>query len=280
MDDDHSKKPREGAGSFLSRLLPQSRPDSPVALAGIIRDAAGREVISSHTESMLHGALKIARLRLDDLMTPRQAIVSIDLNCTLAQAAAIVAEHGHSRYPVIAGDKDHVAGILMAKDLLPYGYGIRKDVPLKELLRPAVIVPESKRADAMLKEFQNNRFHMAVVVDEFGGVSGLITIEDILELIVGEINDEYDLEESNASIAPLTDDAFVVQGDTPLDEFEERFAARLPRVGMDTVAGVVLHFLGHFPAVGEQLQLGQFSFTVREATPSQIISLQVRPVPA
>ena len=178
--------------SFLKRLLHPGKPESLKELEDVIDDARRREIISRNTEDMIKGVFDVGRQRISEIMIPRTQMITISADSTLEEAAAVVAESGHSRYPVISGDKDHIEGILLAKDLLPALAGLTKVSSLRELLREAVIVPESKHVSSMLREFQNRRFHLAVAVNEFGGVSGLITIEDILELIVGDIDDEYD----------------------------------------------------------------------------------------
>lgn len=187
---------------FFSRLFKRnSEPSSTIELEQVIHEASENEVIDEETEGMLHGIFDINRLRISDVMIPTSDIVTINASATIEEAALIISQYGHSRYPVIGPDKDHVIGILLAKDLIPYATGLKNlDDGIKSLLRPTLIVPESKRVNSMLKEFQQKRFHLAIVVDEFGSVSGLVTIEDILEIIVGDIDDEYDTEEECISI--------------------------------------------------------------------------------
>ncbi len=273
MDDSENNHSRHE--SILKRLLGASKPQSQTELDDVIHEAGERNIIDEHTEDMLHGVFDISRLRLGDIMIPRKDIVAIDIDATVLDAVKIINESGHSRYPVISEDKDHVSGILMAKDLLPYSFGLKPDEGLKKLMRPPVIVPESKHVDTMLKEFQANRFHMAVVVDEFGGVCGLVTIEDILELIVGDINDEYDEPEDDKMIRQNQDGSYTVGGLMPLEEFEDFFGTELPKVDVDTVAGLVLHALGHFPKDGESVAIGRFNFKVLKAAERQIHLLQV-----
>lgn len=264
--------------SFLRRLFNMGpRPQNSSELDDFISEAGDRAIIDEHTEDMLHGVFDIARLRLDDIMIPRKDIITIDSRCSLLEAVKIIDHYGHSRYPVIDGDKDHVQGILLAKDLLPYTCNLKPFISLEKLLRPTVIVPESKRVDAMLKDFQADRYHMAVVVDEFGGVSGVVTIEDILELIVGDINDEYDEAPDSKMISKVKgSDNYLVKGLTPLDEFYDFFNTEgLPDIGMDTVGGLVLHAFGHFPKPDETTTVGPFTFKVVKSSPKQVHLLLV-----
>lgn len=266
---------REG---FLKRLLHPGKVESIEELEGVIDDARRRSIITSNTEDMIRGVFDMGRQRVSEIMIPRSQMVTLPYEATLEEAARTVAESGHSRYPVISGDKDHIEGILLAKDLLSPLSGLTEVTGIKPLLREAVIVPESKRVSAMLKDFQNRRFHLAVVVDEFGGVSGLITIEDILELIVGDIDDEYDDAEDDD--APLIARArekntFIVNALTPLDDFEEYFKVKLPEVGVDTVGGLVLHKLGYFPKTGTRLAIGRFDIEVLSAGDQRIRLLRI-----
>ncbi len=179
-------------------------PKNKEELFEVITDAEQREVINPQTKAMIEGVMEVSEMRVREIMIPRAQMRTIDIEQTVEQFLSILLDSAHSRFPVINEDKDHIEGILLAKDLLKYAFVPEKKFALKNILRPAVIVPESKRVDVLLKEFQQKRYHMAIVVDEYGGVSGLVTIEDILELIVGEIEDEHDVEEDeNEGIRPL-----------------------------------------------------------------------------
>ncbi len=266
--------------SFLDRILNFIKPQNSNDLDEVIHDAGERDIIDETTEDMLHGVFDIARLRLDDIMIPRKDIVAISADISIEEAIRQVAESGHSRYPVIDGDKDHVVGILMAKDLLPYALTQKRDQSIRSLLRTPIIVPESKRADTMLKEFQANRFHIAIVVDEFGGVCGLVTIEDILELIVGDINDEYDIStgDERLIIKKKKSDVYWVKGTTPIEVFEEYFNTELADVDADTVAGYVLHAFGRFPEKNESIAIAGFEFKILRASQQQILIMQVKQI--
>ena len=259
---------------FLRSLKPQDKKD----LAEVIHEASEREIINESTEDMISGVFDIARLRVNDVMIPRSEIVTINVSSSLIEVISIIDKYGHSRYPVISEDKDHVAGILMAKDLLPYACGLKKlEGGIRSLLRQAMIVPESKHVDALLEEFQQKRFHIAIVVDEFGGVCGLVTIEDILELIVGDIQDEYEVNahDPNFIVATAEENVFKVQGTTPILDFKEYFKVKLPEAEVGTIAGLILHILGRFPHQGETLSLGKLNFKVTKASTKQIHELEV-----
>ncbi len=275
MNDSHE----EDHSSFLSRIFNiKNEPSNQNELEQVIHEASENSVIDEETEDMIQGIFDINRLRISDVMIPSSDIVAINVNSTLEEAAKIVYEHGHSRYPVISEDKDHVVGILIAKDLIPYTTGIKTlSDGIKSILRAPIIVPEAKRVKAMLKEFQQNRFHVAIVVDEFGGVSGLVTIEDILEIIVGDIDDEYDTQENVQNIVKSKDDnSFIVNGLTPIEEFDEYFESQLSELAdVDTIAGLTTHMLGKFPHIGETVDIENFHFKVLEANERRVHLLEV-----
>lgn len=197
-DNSHSSDTSNSKKGFFSLILSQlfhGEPKNRDELLTLIRDSEQNELIDPDTRDMLEGVMDIADQRVRDIMIPRSQMVTLKRNQALDECLDVIIESAHSRFPVISEDKDHIEGILMAKDLLPFMRSDAEPFSMEKVLRPAVVVPESKRVDRMLKEFRSQRYHMAIVIDEFGGVSGLVTIEDILELIVGEIEDEYDDEE-------------------------------------------------------------------------------------
>lgn len=264
--------------SFLQRLFNRNKPNNKKELAMVIEDASKRHIIDENTIEMLNGVFDIAKLRVADIMIPRVNMITIDSKCTIAQAIEQIANYGHSRYPLISEDKDHIDGIIMAKDLLPYALKQDQDISLKSLARPATVVPESKRVDSMLKEFQESRFHMALVVDEFGGICGLVTIEDILELIVGDIDDEYDDEDEvkdDNNIVTQANGSYIIKGLTSIEEFNEFFNTTLPPVDVDTIAGMVIHASGHLPQKDDIVKIGKFIFKVITVTKRQVHLLQV-----
>ena len=269
---------RSQHSSFLQRLFNRNKPNTKNELAMVIEDASKRHIIDEDTIEMLNGVFDIAKLRIADIMIPRVDMITIDSKCTIAQAIEQIAKYGHSRYPLVSEDKDHIDGIIMAKDLLPYALKQDQDISLKSLARPVTVVPESKRVDSMLKEFQESRFHMALVVDEFGGICGLVTIEDILELIVGDIDDEYDEDDDikdDKNIVAQANGNYIVKGLTSIEEFNEFFNTVLPPVDVDTIAGMVIHASGHLPQKDEIVKIGKFIFKVTTVTKRQVHLLQV-----
>ncbi|SNY54017.1 magnesium and cobalt transporter [Arsukibacterium tuosuense] len=278
MSDDNPHSSRGSAGkTWLERIASifSAEPQDISDLEDIISEAASRELIDSDTKSMLQGVLDVSKMRARDIMVPRSQMATIDIEQPVSAFLPILLENNHSRYPVVNEDKDHVEGILLVKDLLQYALDPNQtDWHIREFLRPAVIIPESKRVDALLKEFRQKRYHMAIVVDEYGGVSGLVTIEDILEQIVGEIEDEHDDEEDN-DIKKMASRVFQVSALTPLDEFNESFGTGFDEEDADTIGGIVLHAFGHMPERGESIQLGDLTFKVSKANSRRLLQLQV-----
>ncbi|HEY0921164.1 HlyC/CorC family transporter [Rheinheimera pacifica] len=278
MSDDNPHSSRGSAGkSWLDRIASifSAEPQDISDLQDIISEAQTRNLIDADTKSMLDGVLDVSSMRARDIMVPRSQMATIDIDDSVADMLPILMENNHSRYPVVNEDKDHIEGILLVKDLLQFALDPNvNDWHLRDLLRPAVIIPESKRVDALLKEFRQKRYHMAIVVDEYGGVSGLVTIEDILEQIVGEIEDEHDDEEEN-DIKKMASRVFQVSALTPLDEFNESFNTTFDEEDADTIGGIVLHAFGHMPAKGESIELEGLTFKVSKANSRRLVQLQV-----
>ncbi|MCO6554561.1 MAG: CNNM family magnesium/cobalt transport protein CorC [Gilliamella sp.] len=273
MSDDNHRRPKKGFALWLSQLF-HSEPKDKEELIEVIREAEENELIDPDTLDMIEGVMDIAEQRIRDIMIPRSQIVTIKDNYSLDECLDIISEHGHSRYPVISEDRDHIEGILLAKDLLIF---IRQGVDnfdLKKILRPTVVVPESKRVDHMLKEFRMQRYHMAMAIDEFGGVSGLVTIEDILELIVGDIEDEYD-EVEDRDIRRLTQSVYTVRALTLVEDFNEIFSTDFSDDEMDTIGGLVMQHFGRLPLRGETITIDGYQFKVTIADRRRIIQLHV-----
>ena len=236
--------------------------------------------LDAEEKSMLSGVLEVSETQVRDVMVPRSHMVVIDIDGDFDAILRVIVESGHSRFPVIGEDRDEVLGILLAKDLLRYfGADDAEKVPLRKLLRPAAVIPESKRLNALLNEFRESHNHMAIVVDEYGGVAGLLTIEDVLEEIVGEIDDEHDPEEA-AFIRPEGErhgkPCYAVRALTRIEDFNEYFECALEDEEYDTVGGLVMHELGRLPRRGESINFGGFSFLVVKADRRRIDSLQVQ----
>lgn len=222
--------------------------------------------------------MRVSDQQVADVMVPRAQMVSLPIEASFQEILQLVVESGHSRFPVHGDDKDEILGILLAKDLLR-GCATGQTTSIRELLRPAVLIPESKRLNVLLREFRLSRNHMAIVVDEYGGVAGLVTIEDVLEEIVGEIDDEHDDAPDEATlIAAQADGQFVVDALTPIDGFNERFGADFSDDEYDTIGGLVVATLGHLPEAGEELALGRFHFRVAAADGRRVQALHVNVV--
>ncbi|OEE78126.1 CNNM family magnesium/cobalt transport protein CorC [Vibrio ordalii] len=262
--------------SFFERLgqLFQGDPRDRQELVDVIRDSEINDLIDHDTRDMLEGVMEISEMRVRDIMIPRSQMVTIDKNDDLDTLIALITDAQHSRYPVISEDKDHVEGILLAKDLLKYLGSDSAPFNILEVIRPAVVVPESKRVDRLLKEFREERYHMAIVVNEFGGVSGLVTIEDILEEIVGDIEDEFD-DEEQLDIRKLSKHTFAVKALTTIEEFNETFGTKFSDEEVDTVGGLVMTAFGHLPSRGEVVEIDKYSFKVTAADNRRVVQLQV-----
>ena len=227
---------------------------------------------------MIEGVIGVNEMRVRDIMIPRAQMVTIDIDQPVEEFLPVMLDSAHSRFPVINEDKDHIEGILLAKDLLRYAFINNDDQAfhLRDVLRPAVIVPESKRVDVLLKEFRQQRYHMAIVVDEYGGVSGLVTIEDILELIVGEIEDEYDLEEDGTDdIRPLNKYTYSVKALVPVDEFNRFFETKFSEEEADTIGGIVLKAFGHMPATSDEITIDNIQFKITNSDKRRLMQLKV-----
>lgn len=256
-----------GLSQFFKRLIDRllRRTDEKEELLEQLREAEAHDVIDADAVSMMEGVLQVSDLSVRDLMVPRAQMDVIDINDSLEDIIAFVIERAHSRFPVTDGKKDNVIGVLLAKDLLKVLSEEGQDV--RGLLRPAVYVPESKRLNVMLRDFRLNRNHIAIVVDEYGGVAGLITIEDVLEQIVGDIEDEHDIDEDEDNIVALPHESgqFRVKAITSLEQFNEFFEAQLESEQSDTIGGLVTDHLGRVPHKGETVLLHGFSFDIQRA---------------
>ncbi len=262
--------------SFFERLsqLFQGDPKDRQELVDVIRDSESNDLIDHDTRGMLEGVMEISEMRVRDIMIPRSQMVTIDRTNDLDALVTLITDAHHSRYPVVSEDKDHVEGILLAKDLLRYLGSGSAEFNIEEVIRPAVVVPGSKRVDRLLKEFREERYHMAIVVDEFGGVSGLITIEDILEQIVGEIEDEFD-DEDEVEIRKLSKHTYSIKALTTIEEFNTSFGTKFSDDEVDTIGGLVMTSFGHLPTRGEVVDIAGYSFKVTSADNRRVIQLQV-----
>jgi magnesium and cobalt transporter len=266
---------KKGWFSKITQLF-QGEPKNREQLQEVIQDAEERDLIDPQTKEMIDGVLEVSQQRVRDIMIPRSQMVTIDIKQKPEDFLPVLLDKAHSRFPVINEDKDHVEGVLLAKDLLPYGFGhTEKELNLKDILRQAMIIPEGKRVDNLLREFREERYHMAIVVDEYGGVSGLVTIEDILEQIVGEIEDETDDADEIEDIRKVGKHLFTLQALTPVEDFNEYFESAFDEDEADTMGGVILHAFGHMPARGETIELQGFHFKITNADNRRIQQIQL-----
>jgi magnesium and cobalt transporter len=270
----HSEKPRSWLERISSAL--SGEPSTREDLVELLRDAQADGLIAADTLRMMEGAIAVSDLTVGDVMIPRSQMVSLPAEAKFLDLMRQVVESGHSRFPVHGEHKDEVLGILLAKDLLRGVVADNGPASIHELLRPAVLIPESKRLNVLLREFRQSRNHMAIVIDEHGGVAGLVTIEDVLEQIVGEIDDEHDeAEDPTALIAAQADGQFVVDALTPINDFNERFGADFDDDEYDTIGGLVTAAIGHLPEAGEELTLGRFVFRVSGADARRVHAFHV-----
>jgi len=270
-------KDTSSTGRWLKRLTQglAAEPQDRAELLAVLRDAGERGLIDSDALTMLEGVLEVADLQVRDIMVPRAQMVFVRRDERPAVMLPKVVDSGHSRFPVMDEDRDDIVGILLAKDLLRLTLEKRERFDMREFMRPALFVPESKRLNVLLREFRRNRNHMAIVVDEYGGVSGLVTIEDVIEQIVGEIDDEFDVEDDH-NIRRDAERQFTVRGVTRIAEFNEFFGAQLSeQEGFDTVAGLMMKQLGHLPRRGESTTIDGFEFRVLRADRRRIDALRV-----
>jgi len=271
-----AKDPGSGWRGRLTRTLAGGLKER-AQLLELLREATKRGLLDADAMAMVEGALTMAELQARDVMVPRAAMVCIRRDDPLARILPAVVDSGHSRFPVVDGDRDDVVGILLAKDLLRAAGPGNAKFDMREFLRPVVFVPEAKRLDVLLKEFRGTRNHMAIVIDEYGGVAGLVTIEDVIEQIIGEIDDEFDVEDDQ-NIRAEGEGQFLVRGATRIAEFNEQFGTTFNDAEFDTVAGLVMQQLGRVPRRGESVVIGAFEFRVLRTDRRRIDSLRVVPV--
>lgn len=270
MDDPESSKPGllERLSAFLLR-----EPEDSEQLIQLLHSAYERNLLDADALSMMEGVLQVSERQVREIMIPRAQMDVIDISESPDKFIPFVIETAHSRFPVIDGDKDNIIGILLAKDLLRYYAGEEFDV--RDMLRPAVFVPESKRLNVLLRDFRSNRNHIALVADEYGGVSGMVTIEDVLEQIVGDIEDEYDFDEDEDNIIPDGKGKWRVKADTEIADFNEVLGTAFSDEECDTVGGLVLKSAGQLPRRGDRVHVGQLIFTVLRSDSRRLYSLLV-----
>ncbi|MEM1080213.1 MAG: transporter associated domain-containing protein [Pseudomonadota bacterium] len=276
MNDDTSNSSNGSGGkSWLEKLGRAfgSDPQNREEVVELLQEVTERGLIEAETLTMIEGALEVDELQVRDVMIPRSHMVVIQQGSSLDDILPIIIESGHSRFPVVGEDKDEVRGILLAKDLLQL-VGRDAQGSLADLVRDPVIIPESKRLNVLLHEFRVNKNHMAIVVDEYGGVSGLITIEDVLEEIVGDIDDEHDAE-AIEDIQSLSEGLYLVQALTPIDDFNETLNGQFSEADFDTIGGLVVAEFGRLPKSGEAVEIDGWQFKVTAADDRRLHAMEV-----
>ena len=274
MDEPESNKP-----SLLERLstLLLREPEDREQLIALLHSAYERDLLDADALSMMEGVIQVAEQKVHEIMIPRAQMDVIDISQPPEKFIPFVIETAHSRFPVIDGDKDNIIGILLAKDLLRYYAG--EEFEVRDMLRPAVFVPESKRLNVLLRDFRGNRNHIALVVDEYGGVCGMVTIEDVLEQIVGDIEDEYDFDEDEDNLIADGTGNWRVKAATEIADFNEALGSSFSDEECDTIGGLVLKAAGQLPKRGDSIAIGDFIFTVLRADSRRLHSLMVERKP-
>lgn len=269
MDD----PPQSGWLERISGLLLRE-PGNRDQLMALLHAAYERNLFDSDALSMIEGVIQVSEIQARDIMVPRSQMDVIDISDPPEKFIPDVIEKAHSRFPVTENDKNNVIGILLAKDLLRY-YAAEEEFDVRDMLRPVVFIPESKRLNVLLRDFRTNRNHIAIVVDEYGGVAGLLTIEDVLEQIVGDIEDEHDFDEVEDNIVQTPSGHYRVKAITEIADFNERLGTELNEADYDTIGGLVLHEFGRLPKRGESVIVGGFKFTVLRADSRRLHTLLV-----
>jgi magnesium and cobalt transporter len=275
MDD---PSPKSGWLDRLGAMLIR-KPEDREQLITLLHSALERNLLDSDALSMIEGVMQVSEMHARDIMVPRSQMDVVDISEKPEQFIPFVIEAAHSRFPVIEGSEDEIIGILLAKDLLRY-YADPDEFNIRDMLRPAVFIPESKRLNVLLKDFRSNRNHMAIVVNEYGGIAGLVTIEDVLEQIVGDIEDEYDFDEEEDNIVMESDGRYRVKAITEIDNFNETLGANFSNEDYDTIGGLVLNKFGRLPVRGEAVVIEPFKFTVQRADSRRLHVLKVEKLAA
>ncbi|MCK5877089.1 MAG: CBS domain-containing protein [Candidatus Marithrix sp.] len=253
-----------------------TEPHSKEQLIVLLNNAKRHNLLSAETLGMIEGALQMSEQHARDVIIPRSHMVVLELHESPDNLVKIIVESGHSRFPVIGDNRDEIQGIFLAKDLLDYyAKGTEAQFDMRDMMRPAIFIPESKRLNVLLREFRTSRNHMAIVVDEYSGVAGLVTIEDVIEQIIGEIDDEHDIDDQ-VFISLRKDGSCIIQALTPIEEFNEYFKTDLNDEEFDTISGLLLQAFGYLPKRGEKIELGNFTFEVMRANSRRINLLRVK----
>jgi len=280
MKDSGSNKPPPlipgGLAAWLQRIARglRRRPKERTELIEVLQDAEGENLIDADTAGMMEGALLVSEIRVRDIMVPSSQMAFVEADHSPKEFLPVVIESGHSRFPVVDTKHEKVIGILLAKDLLPLAADPAYPFEIRDVLRPAVFVPESKRLNILLREFRQSRNHLAIVIDEYGEIAGLVSIEDVIEQIVGDIDDEYDVDDEEF-VRQHRANRFTVKANVPIARFNEFFGCSLPDTEYDTIGGLVVHHFGRLPSRGEKVEFDGFDFKVLRADRRRVQILRV-----
>jgi len=254
----------------------RGRVNTRAELVQQLQTASAKNIIDAKAMSMIEGVLQVSEMQVEDIMIPRGQMVLIDEQGSLEDISAAVVSSGHSRFPVIDDDKENIVGILLAKDLLPYmNIDDSAGFDLDDIMRPVIFIPESKRLDVLLKEFRTSRNHMAIVIDEYGAIAGLVTIEDVLEQIVGEIDDEHDVLDNAQAILVKGEGRYTIKALTPVEDFNSFFKANFPESEFDTIGGLITNHFGRLPKSDESIDIENYHFKILNADSRRIRLLEM-----
>ncbi len=276
MNEDHppSLHPTNWFSNFYNSF--RGRVNTRAELVQQLQTASSKNIIDAKAMSMIEGVLQVSEMQVEDIMIPRGQMVLIDEQGSLENISEVVVSSGHSRFPVIDDDKENIVGILLAKDLLPYmNIGDSEGFDLDDIMRPVIFIPESKRLDVLLKEFRSSRNHMAIVIDEYGAIAGLVTIEDVLEQIVGDIDDEHDVLDNAQAILVKGEGRYTIKALTPVEDFNNFFKASFPESEFDTIGGLITNHFGRLPKSDESIDIEDFHFKVLNADSRRIRLLEM-----
>ena len=274
MSDDAHQKSK----TWLNRLSSvfTGEPQDREELVEMLRDSVDKQLLNAELLAMIEGVMQVSEMQARDIMVPRLQMTVLKADAPLEDILPIIIESGHSRFPVVGETRDKITGILLAKDILKYIVnGKHANFDINTLIRPVTFVPESKRLDTLLRDFRRTHHHLAIVVDEYGGIAGLVTIENVLEQIVGNIEDEFDLEEEEEFIRKHSNTEYTISALTTIEEFNQYFSTNLSDEEFDTIGGLVLHKLGHMPKRNETTTIGKYHFTVLNADSRRIRLLRM-----
>jgi magnesium and cobalt transporter len=272
-------KPRTWLERLSSAIARE--PQNREQVMEILRDAEDRGVLSEEMLGMIESILQVAEMQVREVMVPKGQMVMIKKDCPFAELIPAIIESGHSRFPVIDADGNEIVGILLAKDMLKFLFQNDPDkFKICDFIRPAMFSPQSKRLDILLREFRANRNHISIVLDEYGHVAGLVTIEDVLEQIVGEIEDEYDIDEEDGHIKKLDEETYIVKAATLIEEFNEHFNTSFRDDDFDTIGGTVLQKFGHLPKRGEKIKIQNLRFKILHSDNRRVYLLEVKIIPS